>query len=109
LGGTNDDFVRSIQQTTDGSYIVAGDSYSDDGDVTDHHGSNDYPDYWIVKLDASGAIEWEKSLGGSNNEYLQSIQQTADGNYIVVGTSGSHDGDVTVNHEVYDIWIVKLD
>jgi len=108
LGGTIDDWVRSIQQTTDGGYIVAGNTYSNDGDVTDHHGSNDYPDYWIVKLDASGNTKWKKSLGGSNNEYLQSIQQTADGNYIVVGTSGSHDGDVTLNHEVYDIWIVKI-
>src|SRR5690606_1845464 len=100
------DRVSSIQQTTDGGYIVAGTSYSDDGDVTSHHGNRDY---WIVKLDASGAIAWQKSLGGSGSDYVQSIQQTVDGGYIVAGTSYSDGGDVAGHHGYSDYWIVKLD
>ena len=108
LGGSNGDGVSSIQQTTDGGYIVAGNSSSNDGDVTGHHGSNDDNDYWIVKLDASGAIAWQKSLGGSDYEYVSSIQQTTDGGYIVAGNSSSNDGDVTGHHGGGDMWIVKL-
>ena len=60
LGGSADD-AYSIQQTTDGGFIVAG-FRSNDGDVSGNHGTNDY---WVVKLDANGNIVWQKSLGGS--------------------------------------------
>ncbi|MBN2543414.1 hypothetical protein JXI42_11170, partial [bacterium] len=50
LGGYFGDYAQAIQQTSDGGFIVAGRSYSTDGDITDHHGSNDSCDYWIVKL-----------------------------------------------------------
>ena len=106
LGGSNSDGALSIQQTTDGGYIVAGYSESNDGDVTGNHGGP--TDYWVVKLDASGNITWQKSLGGSNNEGAFSIQQTSDGGYIVAGNSGSNDGDITGNHGDRDYWVVKL-
>ena len=106
LGGTGYDASQSIQQTTDGGYIVAGFSESIDGDVT---GNNGDFDYWIVKLDPSGNITWQKSLGGSGNDEARSIQQTTDGGYIVAGYSDSNDGDVTGNHGASDYWIVKLD
>jgi len=106
LGGSNADEAFSIQQTSDGDYIVAGYSYSNDGDVTGNHG---YYDYWIVKLDTSGNIVWQKSLGGSGWDYAHSIQQTSDGGYIVAGTSDSNDGNVTENHGFWDYWVVKLD
>ena len=106
LGGMNEDIVSSIQQTTDGGYIVAGYSQSNDGDVTGNHGGLDY---WIVKLDPSGNIIWQKSLGGTSLDNTNSIQQTMDGGYIIAGYSGSNDGDVTGNHGGYDCWIVKLD
>ncbi|MCP4458407.1 MAG: DUF4493 domain-containing protein [Cytophagales bacterium] len=107
LGGTGSDYAYSIQETSDGGYIVAGLSNSTDGDVTGGHGSSD--DYWIVKLDGSGNLSWEKSLGGSGNDYAESIQETSDGGYIVAGRSTSTDGDVTGNHGGYDSWVVKLD
>ena len=80
LGGGLPDFAHSIQQTTDGGYIVAGYSYSNGGDVTGNHGINDY---WIVKLDVTGNISWQRSLGGSYSDFANSIQQTTDGGYIV--------------------------
>ncbi len=109
LGGTYDDFAYSIQQTTDGGYIVAGNSYSNDGDVTGHHGSaGGYYDYWVVKLNSTGTIEWQKSLGGTFSDEANSIQQTTDGGYIVAGGSLSINGDVTGNHGGDDCWVVKL-
>jgi hypothetical protein len=111
LGGTDWDLARSIQQTTDGGYIVVGESYSNGGDVTGHHGTTSLPDYWIVKLNSIGTIEWQKSLGGDSEDQAYSIRQTNDGGYIVAGSSKSFDGDVTGHHgntSFYDYWIVEL-
>ena len=110
LGGSITELAYSIQQTTDGGYIVAGYSTSSaNGDVTGtNHGSYDF---WIVKLDGSGNIVWNKLLGGANPEVTKSIVQTTDGGYIVAGYSiSSANGDVTgTTHGAYDFWIVKLD
>ena len=108
LGGTGNENPNSIQLTTDGGYIIAGFSGSNDGDVTGHHGTSISADSWIVKLDSTGAIEWERTLGGTLVDAANSIQQTTDGGYIVAGYSGSNDGDVTGNHGSTDSWIVKL-
>ncbi|HUR09718.1 MAG TPA: hypothetical protein VM012_00010 [Flavitalea sp.] len=105
FGGTWGGNARSIQQTTEGGYIVAGYTYSNDGDVNGNHGELDS---WIVKLNATGDLEWQKCLGGTIDEYAFSIQQTADGGYIVAGLTSSNDGDVSGNHGDTDFWIVKL-
>src|SRR5690606_30217005 len=105
LGGTNSDAAYSIQQTDAGGYIVAGLSLSNDGDVSANHGGDDY---WVVKINDSGNIEWQKSLGGSQMDRANSVNQTADGGYIVTGFSMSTDGDVTENHGIQDYWMVKL-
>ncbi|MEX0724482.1 MAG: hypothetical protein WD053_11415 [Gracilimonas sp.] len=105
-GGSSDDYANSIQITDDGGYIMAGRSGSNDGDVSENHGSFDY---WIVKLDGSGNIEWEGSYGGSSNDYANSIQITDDGGYIVAGWSRSNNGDISGNNGFDDYWIVKLD
>ena len=113
FGGTADDIATSIQQTADGGYIVAGySSSSASGDVTAaNHGSSPTTDYWIIKLDATGNIIWNKLLGGNNNERANRIQQTTDGGYIIAGHSwSSNNGNVTAtNHGNNDYWIVKLD
>lgn len=109
LGGSASDIAQAIQQTTDGGYIVAGFSCSNDGNVSGHHGDSLNGDCWVVKLTSSGIIEWQKSLGGSGQEWASSIQQTSDGGYIVAGNTRSNDGDVTGLHGAYaDYWIVKL-
>lgn len=105
LGGSSDDYGFNIQQTADEGYIVAGVTYSTDSDVTANQGE---ADYWIVKMSATGTIQWQKTFGGSAEDYAFSIQQTADGGYIVAGLTNSTDGDITVNHGDYDCWIVKL-
>src|SRR5690606_15188651 len=91
----------------DNGYIVAGMSNSNDGDVTGNHGEGD--DYWIVKLDELGEIEWQKSLGGSGEyDFSYGVRQDADGGYVIAGSSDSNDGDVTGNHGESDFWVVKL-
>jgi hypothetical protein len=106
LGGSNNDWANSIQQTTDGGYVVAGYTISNNGDVSGNHGDDDY---WIVKLDGTGNIQWQKCLGGTIAEYANSIQQTIDGGYVLAGLTTSYNGDVSGNHGGGDAWIVKLD
>jgi len=108
LGGSDDDTAYSIQQTSDGGYIVAGYTCSNDGDISGNHGGNYWGDYWIVKLNDKGELEWQKCLGGSDDDTAHSIQQTTDGGYIVAGYTWSNDGDVSWNHGRSDYWIVKL-
>ena len=70
LGGTQADSASAVQQTADGGYIVAGYTYSNDGDVTGYHGGTNqygYPlaDAWVVKLNAAGGMVWQRCLGGT--------------------------------------------
>ncbi|HWQ66085.1 MAG TPA: PEGA domain-containing protein [Methanospirillum sp.] len=105
LGSNSSDDARSIQQTSDGGYIVAGTTVGNDGDVSGNHGKNDY---WIVKLNAAGTIEWQKSLGGKSNEESMAIRQTREGGFIVAGYATDNGGDVNQAHGRSDYWIVKL-
>ena len=95
IGGSGMDLARSIQQSTDGGYVVAGYSNSSaSGDVSGT--SNGITDYWIFKLDSNGGIVWNTLIGGSAIEIAWSMQQTADGGYVVAGYSySSASGDVS--------------
>ena len=108
FGGTGTDIAYSIRQTTDGGYIAAGSTSSADGDVTGYHAGNG-TDFWIIKLNASGALTWQKCLGGTQYDQAYDIRQTIDGGYIAGGSTASHDGDVTASYGNYDLWITKLD
>ena len=91
-GGDSQDWANSVQQTNDGGYIVAG--------WTDSFGAG-MLDFWILKLFSNGEIDWEKSYGGSGDDYAYSIQQTNDGGFIVTGTSTSPE-------TFCDCWVLKL-
>ncbi|MFN8321029.1 MAG: T9SS type A sorting domain-containing protein [Chitinophagales bacterium] len=109
IGGEGNDELKSVQQTTDGGYILGGYSESDiSGDKTENSIGNG--DYWVVKIDAAGSIQWQNTIGGSEYDDLSSIQQTADGGYILGGLSTSNiSGDKTENcNGTWDYWIVKL-
>jgi len=105
LGGSDSDIPSFIIKTTDDGCIVAGYTYSTDGDVHGNHGGDDY---WIVRLNPLGDIVWTKTLGGSTTDDASSIVQTLDADYVVAGTTLSTDGDVHGNHGLVDYWIVKM-
>ncbi|MEO6131565.1 MAG: hypothetical protein ABIQ02_06940, partial [Saprospiraceae bacterium] len=112
IGGTSNETPFSAQQTSDGGYVVAGDSYSSNSGTLTGIINNGNLDMYIAKLDGNGTILWQKLLGGNNYESATSIQQTNDGGFIIVGTSNSSNtGTLTglTNHGGYDDWIVKLD
>ncbi|WP_294299377.1 T9SS type A sorting domain-containing protein [uncultured Chryseobacterium sp.] len=108
FGGINIDEATSVQQTSEGGYIVAGQSSSNDlyADVTGNHGFNDY---WVVKLNSSGNLQWQKSFGGSAQDYAGTIKQTLDNGYIMVGSTTSNNGDVSQNYGNWDYWVIKID
>ncbi len=119
LGGASWDYAKCVLQTTDGGYVMGGYTSSSDADVSGNHsidnGKNRGPsDAWVVKLNSSGSIEWQKCIGGSGSDYAYSIIQTIDGGYAIAGLTESgidelSDGDVSGNHGGQDAWLVKLD
>ena len=106
FGGTNSDHAHKIRQTPDGGYIVAGSTVSNNGDV---FGNNGGADFWVLKTSHTGAVQWKKTYGGSNNEEAFSVDLTNDGGYIIVGHTLSNNLDVSGNHGYYDGWAVKID
>ena len=110
VGGSEIDFPRSIEQTSDDGYIICGFSKSNDYDVSGHHGGSFYSDFWVVKLNSTGTLIWQKSLGGTDHDSGYSVKETSDGGYIVAGEARSNDGDVSGHHGFLgDYWIAKLD
>lgn len=99
------DDANSIQPTNDGGYIFTGNVSSNNNDVSGNHGNDDM---WVVKLNNSGTLQWQKCLGGSTSDIAMSVQQTADNGYVIAGKSNSTGGDRTTPKGANDFWIVKL-
>ncbi|SHI96277.1 hypothetical protein [Aquimarina spongiae] len=106
FGGTNNDRSYSVLQSTDGGFVMFGATESTDFDITSHNGSYDF---WIVKINASGEMVWQKTYGGSGIDIAYEAVLAADNSYVVVGQTISNDGDVTDNHGDSDFWVIKID
>ncbi|NUY79937.1 T9SS type A sorting domain-containing protein [Flavobacterium sp. MAH-1] len=109
FGGALSDHGRKVIPTQDGNYIIAGTTYSSNGDVSQSHGMGDY---WIAKVSASantGNVFWQKSFGGTHNDFLDQVIETPDAGYVLFGHSRSTDGQVGTNHGIEDLWIIKID
>lgn len=109
IGGNAMDVVYSLQQTSDGGSILGGYSNSNaSGEKSEN--SRGGVDAWIVKVDASGNLVWEKTYGGSGDDFLTSIKETPDGGFIVgMGSNSNISGDKTENSRGgLDFWILKL-
>lgn len=104
LGGSNADYAQAIMTDADGSYIVAGLSYSDDGDVANPLGLGDY---WLVKLSPSGNIFWKQNLGGSGNDHLRSIIYKPVLNEYYLSGDTESGGDFTGGFGDVDFGIIK--
>lgn len=96
FGGTSDDQPASFVQTRDGGYVFGGWSNSGiGGDKTQT--SWGFFDYWVVKIDSIGYMQWDKRFGGNFNDMLYSLQQTTDGGYILGGHSVSDRAEIKHN------------
>ncbi|MHA2335261.1 MAG: hypothetical protein ACXAEU_24735, partial [Candidatus Hodarchaeales archaeon] len=91
-GGSEDEYADALIQTADGGYALAG--------ATKSYGAGD-SDFWLVKTDARGQAEWNKTFGGEAWETASSLIQTADGGYTLAGGTESYGAGGS------DIWLVK--
>lgn len=110
IGGNAMDVVYSLHQTADAGYILGGYSYSNaSGEKSEN--SRGGADGWIVKTDGSGTILWQKTIGGSGDDFLTSLYETQDGGFIVgLGSNSNISGEKTENSRGgMDYWILKLD
>jgi hypothetical protein len=108
LGGTGNEKANCIIPTQAGGYAIAGWTNSNNnGDVAGYHGGAGR-DFWVVVLDGNGFVQWQKCLGGTDDDVAYSIIQVADGSFYVAGGTTSIDGDVIGNHGGVDYWVVKL-
>lgn len=106
IGGPGADIPRSLIVTKDNGYLLGGFTEAAGGDVSLGYGEKDF---WLVKFDESGTVIWEKTFGGSGIDDLWELSETKDGNYIIVGTSNSNDGDISENNGNFDYWVIKVD
>ncbi|MFD3003043.1 T9SS type A sorting domain-containing protein [Pontibacter toksunensis] len=109
LGGAGQEKGALIQPTSDGGYIVGGTTASSKGDVVGYKGGGDI---WVVKLSGSGAIQWQKCLGGRSSDEIVALQEVIINNasqgFIVGGNTSSTNGDVSGHHGGIDAWVVRL-
>jgi len=91
-GGTSSDYAKALVQTIDGGYALAG--------STESFGAG-AADYWLVKSDAEGNVQWNKTYGGTGDDKAEALVQTSDGGYALAGGSGSFG--------TADFWLVKTD
>ncbi|QMU29146.1 T9SS type A sorting domain-containing protein [Adhaeribacter radiodurans] len=108
-GGSSDDYLNRIIQTSDGGYLLAGSSLSGiTGDKS--QASRGDRDYWIVKISNTGEKQWDKRYGGSGYDELKKVIQLSTGEYILAGYSNSPaSGDKSQGSQGgHDYWLVKV-
>jgi hypothetical protein len=110
LGGNKQEKAFAIKQSSDGGYIVAGETNTNNnGDISGFNSNNTFnqTDAWVVKLTSSGNIDWKKCFGDSGPDNFNSVEILNDGSFYFSGTTGSYQ--TFGNHGGYDFWVVKTD
>ncbi|MEO8415244.1 MAG: hypothetical protein ABI472_16415 [Ginsengibacter sp.] len=111
IGGSGSDVCTSIRQTQDGGYIIGAASNSNNSGEKTENSRGDF-DIWVIKLDSTGKVEWDKTLGGNKFEYCGGMELTDDNCVVLCGNTAS-DSFTEKPEKKYgkiaDPWIVKLD
>jgi len=108
-GGTGDDLLTTVQQTSDGGYVLGGDSNSGvSGNKTEPSAGYDF---WLLRIDAEGTVLWDRTFGGDAEDRLRHVRQTADGGFILAGTSKStaSGNKTSPSFGSNDFWFVRVD
>ncbi len=110
IGGNKNDFLFALTQTADGDYLLAGSSLSD-STSDKSSASKGADDYWVVRLDESGALLWDKSYGGTGNDYAYAITNSNDGGFFIGGISNSNSTGDKLEPIMggFDLWMIKCD
>ncbi len=106
IGGSLPDKASFMQRLNMGKYMIIGYTMSNDGDAVGNHGNEDV---WVIEFQEDGQIVQKKCFGGQSTDIGGKIIQMEDGGYIILSLIYSRDGDVSDNHGISDIWIVKTD
>lgn len=106
FGGSSMDVGTGLAELSNGDLMIGGYTASSDGDISSSHGNFDA---WLIRTDASGNLQWEKTYGGSQVDLCYSMIHTMDGGVLMGGGSYSNDGDVSGNHGDQDFWLIKTD
>jgi len=104
LGGSSFDAARSISKTNTDTYIISGSSRSLNADASKNQGQNDG---WLLEIDGTGKLVWQKTIGGSKIDFFYDAIQLNNGTIIAVGETSSNDGDITENRGFSDVLITK--
>lgn len=107
-GGNGLDIGNHIEPASDGGYLIAASSSSNDGNINGNHGTGGYTDGVLMKISAAGALQWSKCFGGSKNEELFDIE-IINGTTYLAGFANSIDGDIPPDQKNYDVWLLALD
>lgn len=107
LGGSSGDNAFSMCEAGDGNYMIAGISTSNDGDVAGPYIGGF--DIWLLKIDTSGTILWQKKYGGDNYDVAQTIIRTSDGGFIMAGSTRSNNVPGRKGTTDYDLYLVRID
>ena len=110
FGGSKSDWGQGIIPLNDGSFLVTGGTESSDGDFLASRGG---ADIFVLNIDAQGDKRWCKTFGGSGLDYGKSLQATAGGNILLIGSTNSNDGDIQNQHGIpgsntKDYWVMKM-
>jgi hypothetical protein len=105
FGGTQIDEAHGIVKTTDNNFIIVGNTRSDDTDISANFGDSDL---WLVKIDESGNLIWEKSMGGASFDTASNISKSNNG-YLISGSSRSENGFISTNYGQNDALVVNID
>ncbi|MEQ9102236.1 MAG: DUF4493 domain-containing protein, partial [Imperialibacter sp.] len=106
FGGSGLDYATEIIETSNNNLLVTSFSTSTDGDISSSHGGSDI---WMMGIDGNGSLLWEKSIGGSGNEFATSVEKGSNGSVILAGGSGSTNGDFGPNNGGDDGFILTTD